>query len=121
MQTLYPPNDEGSTPGDGDDDVLPQELKNNFDAVRTLLSSNDKEAAENMATKTAVEATEEINRLQNGIAELEALLAQQEEQEHHDDVPLPVVAFPSLPPVVVEEEEEQSSSNNTGKGKLVRS
>lgn len=132
MQTLYPPNDEGTgAPGDGDDDVLSQELKNNFDAVRTLLSSSSQqsEAAETMATKTAMQAHEEISRLQNGIAELEALLKQQEEQQQlqDNDVAMPpVVAFPSLVPVVVDEEEEQgvedaSSNHNREKGELVRS
>lgn len=124
MQTLYPPNDEGSTsPGDGDDDVLSQELKNNFNAVRTLLDNNNTTAAQNMATKTAIQATEEISRLTNGIAELEALLAQQQEeqqQQQDDSIPLPVVAFPSLPPVVVEQEEEESTLNK-GKGELVSS
>jgi hypothetical protein len=112
MQTLYPPNDKDA-PGDGDDDVLSQELKNNFNAVRSLLATSNEKEAQTMATKTAVAAEEEIRRLQNGIAELEALLAQQQ----HEEQPPPVVAFPSLPPVVVEEEEEEAP----GKGKLVRS
>lgn len=119
MQTLYPPNDEGA-PGDGDDAVLSQELKNNFDAVRTLLASNQTQAAQAMANQTAVQARDEVTRLEVGIAELEALLAQQEEEEDdYESVPQQV-AFPSLPPVVVEEEQVPSSSNtNTGKGKLV--
>lgn len=120
MHTLYPP----PAPGGDDDDnnFLSQELKNNFDAVRTLLassSSNNKEEVQNMATKTAIRATDEIARLQNGIAELEALLAAQQD----DDVELPmVVEFPSLPPVVVEEEEEDTASKQQGKGEqpLVR-
>ena len=115
MQTLYPPNDEDA-PGDGDDDVLSQELKNNFNAVRDLLSSNNENEAQTMAIKAALAAEDEIRRLQNGIAELEALLARQQREEEEQLPPL-VVAFPSLPPVVVDEEEEEKP----GKGELVLS
>jgi hypothetical protein len=113
MQTLYPRDNEDSAP-DGDDDVLSKELKDDFDAVRTL-KEQDEQAAREMALKTALAADDEISRLRNGIAELEALLAQQQQQEQDNAGD---IVFPSLPPIVVEEEEEEPESK---KGKLVRS
>eukprot|EP00544_Gedaniella_sp_CCMP2646_P003937 CAMPEP_0202481092 /NCGR_PEP_ID=MMETSP1361-20130828/824_1 /ASSEMBLY_ACC=CAM_ASM_000849 /TAXON_ID=210615 /ORGANISM="Staurosira complex sp., Strain CCMP2646" /LENGTH=126 /DNA_ID=CAMNT_0049108585 /DNA_START=279 /DNA_END=659 /DNA_ORIENTATION=- len=109
MHTLYPPP---KAPGDGSDDdnnVLSPELKRNFDTVRTLLAASDnQEELESMATKTAMQASEEIARLENGIAELEALL---EAQEQDGNGVLPNgVAFPSLPAVVVVEDEDESKS-----------
>lgn len=117
METLYPPNDEDGAPGDGDDDVLSQELKESFNQVKDLLSSSHtKEEAQNMATKTAIQAVEEMNRLQNGIAELEALLAAQlQEEQQRQNAGVAVPAFPALPPVIVEEEEEETMTT-TGKG-----
>lgn len=110
MHTLYPP---AKAPGDGSDDnnndVLSPELKRNFDTVRTLLAASDnQEELESMATKTAMQASEEIARLENGIAELEALL---EAQEQDGNGALPnVVEFPSLPVVVVVEDEDEPKS-----------
>jgi hypothetical protein len=112
MQTLYPRDSEDSAP-DGDDDVLSKELKDNFNAVRTL-KQKDEQAAREMALKTALAADNEISRLRNGIAELEALLAQELQQQQDN---AGGIVFPSLPPIVVEEEEEPESK----KGKLVRS
>ena len=119
MPTLYPPlhDDKDESAPDGDDDVLSQELKDNFDAMRAALraqsrterSDNDlkrKEEPMKLAVKTALAAEEEMARLRNGIAELEALLAQEE-----GDVG---IAFPSLPHVVEEEE-----SGKTDAGELV--
>mmetsp|Transcript_15905 Transcript_15905/g.23431 ORF Transcript_15905/g.23431 Transcript_15905/m.23431 type:complete len:146 (+) Transcript_15905:2875-3312(+) len=56
-----------------------------------------------MATKTALVVEREMSRLQNGIAELEALLEQQEGGARQR-----LDAFPDLPPVVtvVRDEEE---------------
>jgi hypothetical protein len=113
MQTLYPRDSEDSAP-DGDDDVLSKELKDNFNAVRTL-KQKDEQAAREMALKTALAADDAISRLHNGIAELEALLAQELQQQEQDNAW--GIVFPSLPPIVVEEEEEPESK----KGKLVRS
>lgn len=113
MQTLYPRDSEDSAP-DGDDDVLSKELKDNFNAVRTL-KQKDEQAAREMALKTALAADDAISRLHNGIAELEALLAQELQQQEQDNAG--GMVFPSLPPIVVEEEEEPESK----KGKLVRS
>ena len=63
-----------------------------------------------MATKTAMQASDEIACLENGIAELEALLAAQEQGGNA----LPnVVEFPSLPAVVVVEEEDEPESTVT--------
>lgn len=112
MQTLYPRDNEDSTP-DGDDDVLSKELKDNFDAVHHLKSEGKEQAARAMALKTAVAVNDEISRLRNGIAELEALVAQQEQEQDNAGI-----VFPSLPAIVVEDEEEEEASKT---GKLVRS
>jgi hypothetical protein len=112
MHTLYPP----AAPGE--DTVLSSELKNNFDTVRALVASNNQEELQNMATRTAIQASDEIRRLENGIAELEALLAAQQDDDDNDDGSA-VVEFPSLPPVVIVQDEEESKGKQ-GKQPLVR-
>ena len=112
MPTLYPPHNEDSAP-DGDDDVLSKELKDNFDAVHHLKNDGKEEAARAMALKTALAVNDEISRLRNGIAELEALLAQQQQLQDNDDI-----VFLSLPANIVEDDEEKEASKT---GKLVRS
>lgn len=112
MQTLYPRDNEDSAP-DGDDDVLSKELKNNFDAVNHLKNEGKEQAARAMALKTALAVNDEISRLRNGIAELEALVAQQQQLQDNAGIVLP-----SLPAIVVEDDEEEEASKT---GKLVRS
>lgn len=94
---LFPPlDDEGSSDnqGPGRDEVLPQEIKDRFSKVRSLLreqtSSQDDDGAAELKRKqeaAALEAAravqEEVARLQNGIAELEALYAIQQRQPMH--------------------------------------
>ena len=92
---LFPPLD-GEVPkdhqGTGEDQVLPQEIKDRFSKVRSLLrekaTSNDDDAAAALKRKqeaAALEAAraveEEMARLQNGIAELEAMYAMQQQQQ----------------------------------------
>jgi hypothetical protein len=108
-----------SLSGDGDD--LPQELAHNFEALRSLLAKSDegkeekraseagsldsmpdvknRKATEELAFATALAVEREITFLQNGIAELEALLAvtaQQDVSRHPEPSDLRH-ALPSLP------------------------
>lgn len=93
----------------GNDDVLSQELRHNFSAMREIMEkeSNQKKRKDassmtavddlqskkyNVAVSTALAVEDELSRLRNGIAELEALLAQQEVAGLH--------VFPSLPAIV---------------------
>lgn len=132
MHTLYPPLDPPVAMDDEEsDNVLPQELRENFENIQALMNSsskavttsedskkrkesssadedketNDVEAKKlRMAIKTAIAVENEITRLRNGIAELETLLAEQEGGQ--------VVAFPSLPPVVDAEESLGGEDND---------
>ena len=93
----------------GNDDVLSQELRQNFSAMREIMEkeSNQKKRKDaasttadkdlqrkkyNVAVSTALAVEDELSRLRNGIAELEALLALQEGGELH--------IFPLLPAIV---------------------
>lgn len=123
MLTLYPPLDDYSacnsvnettatTMKDGDDDdVLSPELRQNFETMRALIKQDDskkrKDAPQDddlqakkyqVAMKIALAVEDEMSRLRNGIAELEALVAQQEGGGFE--------AFPSLPPVVPSDDDE---------------
>jgi hypothetical protein len=114
MRTLFPPLENNSAQAkssmkDGNDDVLSQELRDNFSAMRAIIEqeSNEKKRKDasstttvkdlqqkkyRVAVSTALAVEDELSRLRNGIAELEALLAQQEGGEFH--------VFPSLPAIV---------------------
>lgn len=119
MPTLYPPLESHtafcdsaqakSSMEDGNDDVLSQELRHNFNAMRDIIEqeNNQKKRKEgpstkavkelqvkkyNVAVETALAVEEEVARLRNGIVELEALLAQQEEGDFQ--------VFPLLPAIV---------------------
>lgn len=120
MHTLYPPlhhadSDDTTPNGDNNDNsqVLPPELRENFDQMRALVraqsrAQDEKEEerarknARQMALKTALAVEKEFSQLRNGIAELEALVAQQEG--------VAATTFPSLPPMIpqdhVDDEEE---------------
>ena len=132
--------------GQGNNDVLSPELREHFEAMKALWrqsrrsSSDGDEDLEELrhksrekALETALAVESETLRLQNGIAELEALLAQQERgqvdenaqdgQPGNDDnaserddaiVARDVILFPFLPPVVAPEEEESSISSGDG-------
>lgn len=122
MHTLFPPlvetSDENAPRADGDDDVLSQELKDNFESMRAILRAQQnrecdfsEKRKEAQAVKTALSVEAEIARLESGIEELEALL-------EVGDVPL--VAFPSLPPVVPDEPNNESEEAEKKKGELVQ-
>lgn len=113
---------------DGDDHVLSSELRENFDTMRDLIQQEKKRkdapSDENfqakkvqVALKTALAVEDEVLRLRNGIAELEAMLAREEGGED--------VTFPALPPVipseiqVVEQPVEESYPNKKIDGKMV--
>jgi hypothetical protein len=94
---------------DDNADVLSQELRHSFCAMREIMEkeSNQKKRKDsssvttvedlqrkkyNVAVSTALAVEDELSRLRNGIAELEALLAQQEGDGLH--------VFPVLPAIV---------------------
>jgi hypothetical protein len=88
--------------------VLPDELRENFEAMtsvwRQSLRASGEEAKElsrkerEKAVETAIAVDAEINRWQNGIAELEALLSEQEGRRDYSD----------------DDEEEDAESNHGG-------
>eukprot|EP00546_Thalassionema_frauenfeldii_P021790 CAMPEP_0178906760 /NCGR_PEP_ID=MMETSP0786-20121207/6998_1 /TAXON_ID=186022 /ORGANISM="Thalassionema frauenfeldii, Strain CCMP 1798" /LENGTH=115 /DNA_ID=CAMNT_0020578491 /DNA_START=353 /DNA_END=700 /DNA_ORIENTATION=- len=85
-------------PPDSDDDVMSPSLKENFNKIRELLKQEDnikkrsnpvkieevkevESKKQRLAVETAIAIEDETTRLRKGIAELEALLAQQEALE----------------------------------------
>jgi hypothetical protein len=140
MRTLYPPLEECSPTtgreqeapmqdGHDDNDVLSPELRQHFNTMRRLIQQEEdaqkkrKDAPHQQleelqlkkhqtAVETALAMDNELSRLRNGIAELEALLAQQEGRSI-------IHEFPSLPPIVVSDEvenfEEKAESKVDGK------
>ena len=105
---LFPPLEDELSSRDVNGDsssssqVLPQELRDRFSKVRSLLrekiSTEDaagdlKRKQEQAALDTARAVQDEVSRLQNGIAELEDMYLQQQQQQErqqqvvvHDDV-----------------------------------
>jgi len=98
--------------------------------LRQVDRNNEEETASNeelkrkgreQAIETALAIESEVTKWQNGIAELEAMLAAAESEDENedyseheeegsapgDDRPIPVVRFPSLPPVVVPDEDDK--------------
>ncbi len=126
------------------DRVLPQDLRESFQAMKSLWRQVDrkkeeesaatdelrrKEREQAVATALAIEA--EVAKWQNSIAELEAMLSAPEneddneenygEQEEEgsfgdDDRPMPLFRFPSLPPIIVPEEEDHDETSITRSG-----
>ena len=91
-------DEEGTDENNSNIQVLPQLLRDRFSKVRSLLrekaSKEDtdstaqlKRKQEQAALETARAVQDEVSRLQNGIAELEAMYAQQRQQQLlvHDD------------------------------------
>lgn len=95
---LFPPLEDevassdlnGVHDGSRSSQVLPLELRDRFSKVRSLLRENAsteesaadlKRKQEETALDTARAVQEEVSRLQNGIAELEAMYAQQQQEE----------------------------------------
>ena len=144
MQLIVPPVEEnenqGNEPGDamgnggnGKSDVLPDELKEHFEAMKSVWrqarrSSGDENEVEELrrkeravAVKTAIAVDTEISRWQAGIAELEALLAAEDASDEVDESDdeeeelveegqiRGVVRFPSLPPVIPPEDTDSGS------------
>lgn len=122
--------------GNGRTSVLSKHLKDQFEAMkslqRTMKRSTRNEEEElkrkerGVALKTAVAIESEITMWQNGIAELEAIIAREDGEEEVEDIedeshfrPIQVIRFPTLPPVIPAEEEEIGSdgSNNSLAGK----
>lgn len=123
------------------DGVLSRELRENFEAMKAVWRQagrhNGEEAAaleelkrkeREQAIETALTIDSEITMWQNGIAELEAMLAAEEdpseeglseedaessgdENAQPNGYPLPAVRFPSLPPVVVPDDEEDKDDS----------
>jgi hypothetical protein len=159
MQFIVPPLDDESKQGasadgetsqseshnDNNRTVLPDELRENFEVMtsvwRQSLRASGGESKElsrkerEKAVETAIAVDAEINRWQNGIAELEAFLSEQEgRQDYSDDdydeedaesnhgghLPQPprnANVFPLLPPVIPPEDDgedcDSDDSNRT--------
>uniref|UniRef100_A0A7S1D8T0 Uncharacterized protein n=1 Tax=Cyclophora tenuis TaxID=216820 RepID=A0A7S1D8T0_CYCTE len=127
MHTLYPPLDNESAPMndvDDDDDVLPAELRKNFDSIRAMVNhtnprrekqdgahkldnrkrkerpnENDDDGDDEFESKKLQMAIKTAVAVENEISRLRNGIAELEnllaQQEGGD-----VVAFPTLPPVV---------------------
>lgn len=102
MQTLYPPMESSS-----ENNNAQALLREHFESLKHL-EGNERVA---MATRTALAVEQEMARLQNGIAELEALLAAEEQEQQAesagveaDAVPLEI---PRMIAIVQDEEEEE--------------
>eukprot|EP00980_Cylindrotheca_fusiformis_P029946 scaffold24080_cov142-Cylindrotheca_fusiformis.AAC.1 len=133
MQLLVPPVDDnhgeesvnGSTASRGgrESSVLSNDLREQFENMKTAWrrarrSTGDdgeelrRKEEERAALDTAVAVESEMERWRNGIAELEAMLAEEEEDdessaEGEGNRPQElVVRFPYLPPVVPSDEED---------------
>lgn len=134
MQLIVPPLEDNGNQGDesdveqnkngGGNTVLSNELRERFETMQTVWrrarrSSGDDVAElrrkeQRVALDTAVAIESEMRMWQNGIAELEAMLAEEEGNEDHDYAsyeeiqvqPLEAVRFPSLPPVIPADEED---------------
>jgi hypothetical protein len=138
MRKLYPPLDDSNTSCNNitsdnnqemkkNDDVLSPELRHNFEEMKALkrkespsreMDQEHETKKLQLAIKTAVAAENEIARLRNGIAELEALLVEQGGDQSD------LTVFPFLPPVVPADDDgyddddddsfESNSSEATG-------
>jgi len=119
------------------DDVLPPELARNFETLRSLLAKPDddtkimkresddeslnslqvvkrRKEAEDLAIATALAVEREVMLLQNGIDELETLLAAAAQQNDMRQ-PEPIDRrnrFPSLPPLVPNDDNEYKLPEN---------
>jgi len=152
-------SDESVSSTQSQEGVLSQELRESFESMKAVWRQagryNDEESAaseelkrkeRDQAVETALAIESEVCKWQNGIAELEAMLAAEEEASEEDlseqeedstgeenvavnarGYPLAPVRFPSLPPVVVpdddddEDEDDASSDLNTAQTDLVDS
>lgn len=130
----------------GSDGVLSQDLRESFEAMKAVWRQAGRDSGEDLAAteelkrkereqaiETALAVDSEVTKWQNGIAELEALLAAADEEDgsvgdyseegeedaashenHHEVYPrgraLPAVRFPSLPPVVVPDDDDQDDT-----------
>ena len=154
MQFIVPPLDDESKQGasangetsqsESNDDnnrtALPDELRENFEAMtsvwRQALRASGEEAKDlrrrerEKAVETAIAVDAEINRWQNGIAELEALLSEQEgrqdcsdddydeedaESNHGGHLPQPqrnAFVFPRPPPVIPPEDDGENCDSD---------
>lgn len=129
-------NVDHSSDSDGDVDdsrgILPDDLRESFEAVKAAWRQSRRASAEEaeelrrkereIAVETALGVDAEISRWQNGIAELEALLAQEDQDgegvgdESNNDAgrqqqqQAGILRFPSLPPVVPPEDDDDDEN-----------
>lgn len=127
MHTLYPPLDDSIPSCNNNnrknnqdmkkfDNVMSPELRQSFETMKSFkrkdppgtreMSDEHETKKLQLAIDTALAVEKEISRLHHGIAELEALLAEQE----NDDVD--VTAFPFLPQVIPAEDDDPSEDDN---------
>jgi hypothetical protein len=138
MQLIAPPLDENGNQGGnvdnmanntgGGSSVLSNDLREQFERMQALWRHarrpDDEESEElkrkehSAALETAVAIESEMKMWQNGIAELEAILAEEGDDHHHDSeeqapvVPQEVVRFPNLPPIIPAEEDDIVGDRN---------
>jgi hypothetical protein len=120
VESDYGPNGKDE---DEDTTVLSNELRDEFETMKTAWrrarrSSGDnaeelrrKEQDAALDTAVAIES-------ENGIAELEAMLAEEDDGEDYDEEvqarPQEFVRFPSLPPVIPADEEDVDQNTESG-------
>lgn len=118
-ETLYPPADHG-TKEEMDDDSMPSSIRKQFETLKNLddekqkrkhnddttdhTDDDDDESLQQkkrrVAVSTAISVENEVARLRNGIAELEARLFQQQQAPAANNEHVALLPFPALPPVV---------------------
>ena len=147
MQLIVPPLDDTGNQGgssdngmvnpnnnDGSGGFLPEELRENFEAMKSVWRQSRRAVGEEgeqlrrkereVAKETAIAVDAEISKWQKGIAELEALLAEEESAESDEaglvgesdedsvrEIPRDIVRFPSLPPVIPLEDDMPAPEN----------
>jgi hypothetical protein len=125
VESDYGPNGKDK---DEDTTVLSNELRDEFETMKTAWrrarrSSGDnaeelRRKEQDAALDTAVAIESEMKMWQNGIAELEAMLAEEDDGEDYDEEvqarPQEFVRFPSLPPVIPADEEDVDQNTESG-------
>jgi hypothetical protein len=127
MHTLYPPLDD-STPSCNNnshqnnqdmrkvDNVMSPELRQNFETMKSLKRKDPPGTREmcdahetkkrQLAIETAIAVEKEMSRLRHGIAELEAILAEQENED------IDITVFPFLPPVIPADDDDPNDDES---------
>jgi hypothetical protein len=123
VESDYGPNGKNE-----DKNVLSNDLRDQFETMKTAWRRARRSSGDNAeelrrkergaASDTAVAIESEMKMWKNGIAELEAMLAEEDDGEDYDEEvqarPQEFVRFPSLPPVIPVDEEEFDQNTESG-------